>query len=193
MKKSFALTLLMLVTLVLGACSAPQTNAPASAAATAGVPASTTGTGDFTKPHPILSDIRVRRAIATCTDRDALIGAVFPYVTEDLKPQLHMDSFLPKSHWAYKGPYMDYPHDVQKGIQLLEEAGWKLPEGAQPGDGSFRQNANGDTLTVKLTTTNAQFRQTWAAVVEQNLAECGVLLIRQHVPASWFFGNTTGL
>ncbi len=61
------------------------------------------------------------------------------------------------------------------------------------GDGNFRLNANGDTLTFKLTTTNAQFRQTWAAVVEQNLAECGVLLIRQHVPASWYFGSTTGL
>ncbi|MCX6045983.1 MAG: ABC transporter substrate-binding protein [Chloroflexi bacterium] len=193
MKKSFALTLLMFVALLWGACSAPQTSAPAPADTTAAVPAATGGTGDFVKPHPILTDIRVRRALATCIDRDALIGAVFPYVTDDLKPQLHMDSFLPKSHWAYKGPYMDYPHDAQKGGQLLDEAGWKLPEGAQPGDGSFRVNANGDTLTFKLTTTNAQFRQTWAAVVEQNLAECGVLLIRQHVPASWFFGNTTGL
>src|SRR4051812_41098151 len=113
MKKSFALTLLMLVALIFGACSAPQTSAPAPADTTAAAPAETGGTGDFLKPNPTLSDIRVRQALAACIDRDALISAVFPYVTDDLKPQLHMDSFVPKSHWAYKGPYMDYPHDVQ--------------------------------------------------------------------------------
>ena len=46
---------------------------------------------------------------------------------------------------------------------------------------------------MKFTTTTAQFRQTWAAVVEQNLADCGIQLLRQHVPASWWFGDTTGL
>ena len=192
MKKSFTLTVLMLITMIFSACAAPQTSAPAAAPPASGQAAATEG-GDFTKPNPVLSDIRIRRALAQCIDRDALISSVFPYVTAEMKPELRMDSFLPKTHWAYKGPYMDYPFDQQKGMQLLEEAGWKLPEGAQPGDGSFRQNANGDTLTVKFTTTNAQFRQTWAAVVEQNLAQCGILLIRQHVPSAWLFGSTTGL
>ncbi|MFN8496135.1 MAG: ABC transporter substrate-binding protein [Caldilineaceae bacterium] len=191
MKRLLTHSFLSMVILLLSACAAPQSSAPAAGA----TPASSTQAngGDFTKPNPVLSDIRVRRALAQCIDRDALISAVFPYVTADMKPQLRMDSFLPKTHWAYKGPYKDYAYDPKQAMQLLDEAGWKLPQGAQPGDGSFRQNAKGDTLSIKFTATNAQFRQTWAAVVEQNLAQCGILLIRQHVPSAWLFGSTSGL
>lgn len=141
---------------------------------------------DYTTPHPILSDLRVRQAIAHCTDRDALIASVYPYVEDP--SALLMDSFLPKSHWAYKGPY-DFPwYDPDKGKALLDEAGWKMVEGSP-----FRQNDKGEVLALKFTTTTAQFRQTWAAVFEQQMRDCGIQIIRQHVPASWWFGDTTGL
>jgi len=141
---------------------------------------------DYTTPHPILSDLRVRKAIAHCTDRDALIASVYPYVEDP--SALLMDSFLPKTHWAYKGPY-DFPwYDPDKGKALLEEAGWTLKEGA-----TFRTNAKDEVLALKFTTTTAQFRQTWASVFEQQMRACGIQIIRQHVPASWWFGDTTGL
>jgi len=141
---------------------------------------------DYTTPHPILSDKRVRQAIAYCTDRDGAIASVYPYVEN--KEELKMDAGVPKTHWAWSGPYKDYPYDPEQGQALLEEAGWTLREGD-----TYRTNANGETLALKFTTTTAQFRQTWAAVVEQSLAGCGIQLIRQHVPASWWFGDTTGL
>jgi ABC-type transport system substrate-binding protein len=143
---------------------------------------------DYTTPHPILSDIKVRQAIAHCINRDELIASVYPYVSDAEKTTLRMDTFLPKTHWAYSGPYTDYEFSVEKAGALLDEAGWKLAEGA-----AYRANAAGDTLALKFTTTTAQFRQTWAAVAEQNLLGCGIQLIRQHVPASWWFGDTTGL
>lgn len=140
---------------------------------------------DYTTPHPILSDVRVRQALAHCIDRDALIASVYPYVEEP--DALLMDSFLPKSHWAYKGPY-DYPwYDPEAGAALLDEAGWTL------GGGSVRTNANGDVLALKFTTTTAQFRQTWSAVMVQNLAACGFQVLPNYAPASWWFGDTTGL
>ena len=37
-----------------------------------------------------------------------------------------MDSWIPKTHWAYKGPYQDYPYDAEAAGKLLDEAGWKL-------------------------------------------------------------------
>jgi ABC-type transport system substrate-binding protein len=143
---------------------------------------------DLSQPHPALGDVRVRQAIAHCIDRDALISSVYTYVPDDVKASLRMDSFLPKTHWAYGGPYQDYEYNVEGAGALLDEAGWTLQEGS-----NYRVNANGDTLELTLTTTNAQFRQTWAAVVEQQLAACGILAIRQHTPASWWFGDTTGL
>ena len=32
-------------------------------------------------PHPILSDLSVRKAIALCTDKDALIQSAYPLLT----------------------------------------------------------------------------------------------------------------
>ncbi len=193
------LTALVLLALV-SACVAPAgTTAPEAAAteapaeeaaeAEAEVPAEREFSAEaYTTPHPILSDVRVRQAIAHCIDRDALIASVYPYVDEGERASLRMDTFLPKTHWAYSGPYQDYPYDPEAGAALLDEAGWTLPEG-----GTVRQNANGDPLALSLTTTDAQFRQTWAAVAEQNLEGCGFDITRNHTPASWWFGDTTGL
>lgn len=192
-----ALALIVITSMLLSACAAPAAQAPAAEAGgeaaveeTAPTAADTEGGAeDFTTPHPILSDLRVRQAIAYCIDRDALIASVYPYVDDETKPTLRMDSFIPKGHWAYGGPYEPaYEYDPEQGMALLEEAGWTLADGA-----SVRTNANGDPLTIKFTTTNAQFRQTWAAVAEQNLAGCGIQIVRLHVPASWWFGDTTGL
>jgi len=196
----FAVT--VIAALVLSACTAPagsttaptgdtpaaDSTAPAEEATTEEGTASTGSGGSFTTPHPILSDLRVRQAIAHCVDRDALIDSVYTYVSDEVKPTLRMDSFLPKTHWAYGGPYQDYPYDPEAGAALLEEAGWTLPSG-----GAVRQNANGDPLALSITTTDAQFRQTWAAVAEQNLEGCGFDITRNHIPADIWFGDTTGL
>jgi len=178
------LAILVIASMVFTACAAPAATAPAGGEAAGGEAASAE---DLSRPHPILSDIRVRQGIAHCIDRDALLAAVYPYVDAETLPTLRMDSFLPKSHWAYNGPYQDYEYSVEKGSALFEEAGWALPEGA-----AYREK-DGATLQLTLTTTNSQFRQTWAAVVEQQLAACGMAIIRQHTPASWWFGDTTGL
>jgi ABC-type transport system substrate-binding protein len=136
---------------------------------------------------PVLGDTQVRQAIAHCIDRRALIASVYPYVEEP--DALLMDSFLPNSHWAYGGPYDDMPqYDPEAGMALLEEAGWTLSEGA-----TVRQNATGELLTLTFTTTTAQFRQTWGAVFVQNMAACGIGIKSNYVPASWWFGDTTGL
>jgi hypothetical protein len=79
-------------------------------------------------------------------------------------------------------------YDPEAGKALLDEAGWTLADGA-----NVRTNANGDSLVLKFTTTNAQFRQTWSAVMIQNLADCGIQIIPTYAPGSWWFGDTTGL
>jgi ABC-type transport system substrate-binding protein len=190
--------LLAILVLVISACTAPAgstapaADAPAAEADATDAPAAEAGgeasADAWTTPHPILSDLRVRQAIAHCVDRDALIDSVYTYVEDDVKPTLRMDSFLPKTHWAYSGPYQDYPYDPEAGAALLDEAGWTLPDG-----GTVRQNAQGDSLALSLTTTDAQFRQTWAAVAEQTLEGCGFDITRNHITADIWFGDTTGL
>lgn len=183
-KKFLVLALLTVLAFVVSAC-APAAMPGGAAPSTGGAEVSS-GAEEYTTPHPILSDVRVRQALAYCIDREALIASVYPYVEDG--SELLMDSFLPKTHWAYKGPYTDMPmYDPEKGKALLEEAGWTQ------GDGPVRTNANGDSLVLKFTTTSAQFRQTWSAVMIQNLAACGVQIIPTYAPASWWFGDTTGL
>jgi len=140
----------------------------------------------YTVPHPILGDLRVRQAIAYCTDRPSLIASVYPFVED--QSALLMDTNIPSDSWAHADGVQQYPYDSEKGKALLEEAGWTLAA-----DADFRTNAAGEALALQFTTTTAQFRQTWAAVMEQNLADCGIQMIRLHAPASWWFGDTTGL
>ncbi|MFN8446701.1 MAG: ABC transporter substrate-binding protein [Caldilineaceae bacterium] len=190
MRKNLVFSLLAILTLLITACAPANTVAPGSAAGgqASGDQQAAASSGDLTRPHPMLSDINVRKAIAQCIDRNALIAAAYPYVPQADQANLRMDSWIPKGHWAYGGPYTDYPFDPEAAKALLEQAGWTQAEGAD-----FRTNANGDTLELTLTTTASNLRQTIAAIMEQELAECGILLIRQHVPASWWFGDTTGI
>jgi ABC-type transport system substrate-binding protein len=146
--------------------------------------------GSWTRPHPILSNVDVRRALAFCTNKLELLAAVYPLLSEEERLGLFMDTNIPKSHWAYAGDenVTIYPFDQAQGMALLDAAGWTLEEG-----NDFRTNANGDELALKLTTTDAAFRQTWAAVWEQQMAACGIHVVRFHAPASWFFGDTSGV
>ena len=138
----------------------------------------------FTTPHPILGDVKVRQAIAYCTNRPELIKSVYPFLTEEQQKGLLMDTFLPKNHWAATSDGVTvYDFNPEKGKALLKEAGWE--------DGA---NKDGAPLFLKFTTTNAAFRQTWATVLEQQLKDnCGITISRTHAPGSWWFGDTTGL
>jgi ABC-type transport system substrate-binding protein len=144
----------------------------------------------FTTPHPILGDLRVRQALAHCTNKPDLLKAVYPLISDEDRANLVMNTFIPRSHWAYAGDanVTVYDFDPAKGAALLDEAGWTLAEGA-----GTRTNANGDALSLKFTTTNAAFRQTWGAIWTQQMADCGVEIIPLYAPASWWFGDTTGI
>jgi ABC-type transport system substrate-binding protein len=145
--------------------------------------------GAFTRPNPLTSDERIRKAIAYCTNKIELLTAVYPLLTDEERGELVMNTNIPAAHWAYAGDdaITIYPFDVAQGMALLDEAGWTLNEAT-----GFRENEAGDQLSLKMTTTNAAFRQTWGAVWEQQMAACGISIVRLHVPASWWFGDTTG-
>jgi len=146
-------------------------------------------TRPYTAPHPILGNLRIRQGIAYCTNKAELIRSVYPWI--DDPATLEVDSFVRPEHWAY--PHDDpefarYAFDPEKGQALFEEAGWTLAEGA-----TYRANATGEEMALKLTTTDAQFRQTWAALFEEQMRACGLRIVRFHVPAAWWFGDNTGL
>ena len=149
---------------------------------------------EWTRPHPILSDIRVRRAIAHCTNPIELIGSVYGFLPEEQRAKQVMDTPIPKdSPWYAKNidpnaNIVTYEFNIEKGQALLDEAGWKLPEG-----GRIRVNDKGEPLAIRFTTTNAPFRQTWGAVWVSQLQKCGIQLLPSYIPGSIWFGGNSGL
>jgi ABC-type transport system substrate-binding protein len=147
------------------------------------------GGEEWTTPHPILGTPEVRQAIAYCTNRPELIASVYPFLNEEQQQGLLMDTNLPQGHWALASEGLTtYPFDAARGAELLDAAGWTLAEGA-----TERTNEAGEALSLSLTTTNAQFRQTWTQVFIQQMAACGIQIIPTYAPGSWWFGATTGL
>jgi ABC-type transport system substrate-binding protein len=147
----------------------------------------------FSKPHPILGDLKVRQAIALCTNRAEVIQSVYTWLPADQQANLFMDTNIPGVSWAhYTGPeIVKYDFDAAKGMALLEEAGWTA--GADAPAGTIRSNANGDRLSLKFTTTTAAFRKTWSAVFVSQMKACGLEVLALYAPASWWFGSSTGL
>ncbi|MCU0493780.1 MAG: ABC transporter substrate-binding protein [Chloroflexaceae bacterium] len=148
--------------------------------------------GAYTTPHPIIGwtpeGLKVRQAIAHCTNRPELIKSVYPFLSEEDQQKLLMDANLPQGHWALATTGLTtYPFDVERGKALLDEAGWTLAEGQ-----SVRAK-DGVPMSLSFTTTNAQFRQTWSQVFIQQMSECGIQIIPTYAPGSWWFGSTTGL
>ena len=149
---------------------------------------------EWTRPHPILSDKRVRQAIAHCTNPVELIGSVYGFLPEEQRAKQLMDTFIPKdSPWYAKNidpnaNIVTYEFNIEKGQALLDEAGWKLPEG-----GRIRVNDKGEPLAIRFTTTNAPFRQTWGAVWVSQLQKCGIQLLPSYIPGSIWFGGNSGL
>lgn len=143
----------------------------------------------FSTPHPILGNVKVRQAIAYCTNKADLIKSVYPLLTADEQKKLIMNTFIPTDHWAYAGDanIRIYPFNKDVGKSMLQDAGWK-----QTGTAT-RVNDKGEEMTLKFTTTTATFRQTWAAVFEKQMKDCGIQILRFHVPSTWWFGDTTGL
>lgn len=206
-----ALSLLLVASFALSACAAPQTvvqtvevvktvEVPGAPQVTEVVKTETVvqtqvvevAKKAFTTPDPILGDVKVRQALDYCTNRLDLIKSVYPLLNEDQQKSLVMWTMIPRASWAYAGDdkVTVYNFDPEKGKALLDEAGWKINADVNP---DFRVNDKGDVLALKFTTTNAAFRQTWSAVWQKQMADCGIQVLTQYVPASWWFGDTTGL
>ena len=121
--------------------------------------------------HPILSDIRVRRAIAYCTDKDALVAAVYPGLTPAERQALIADTFIHPSSWAYSTLAITYPYNPAAGMSLLEDAGWVLPV-----DGDIRMK-EGVELVLPVSTTTTQLRVDLITAFTNQMHACGIYVI----------------
>ena len=111
--------------------------------------------------NPILSDVRVRRALAYAIDKQTLV-AKLTYGTATLADDEH-----PPFMWAHVGG-KTYPYDPAKARQLLDQAGWKLGP-----DGTRRKNGKRLSLVISTNTTNVT-RRSAVVLIQAYLRAVGV-------------------
>ncbi len=108
----------------------------------------------------VLSDVRVRRALSHAVDREAIVthlrrGLASPAV-----------GILPPMSWAFAPDVATFSYDPQAAMRLLDEAGYRDPDGPGPAPRLH--------LTLKVSST--EFNRLQSSVLQQDFARVGVEL-----------------
>ena len=120
----------------------------------------------FNLRDPILSDVRVRQAIAYALDRKPMVEYLLRGQAELAK------SVLPTQSWAYNGDVPSYEHDPEKAKQLLDAAGYPA--------------VNGVRFHITMKSSTVADTRLMVAVIQQQLREVGIALdIRSFEPATF--------
>jgi len=107
---------------------------------------------------PVLKDKRVRQAIGYAIDRRAIVE----YLRRGLaRPATGL---IPSQAWAYEPDIFQFTYDPNRSRQLLDEAGYKDPDG----DGPLPR------LRLSLKVSNAEETRLQATVIQQQLREVGI-------------------
>lgn len=130
-------------------------------------------------PHPILSDLAVRQALAAACDRDT-IATQFYSGPPGEPGTANILVGIP----AYESPNNTFAFDLDAAAKLLDDAGWVL-------DGSVRKK-DGVELSLTYGTTINAVRQKTQAVNKSNLEEIGFKIELQQVDAGIFFDSAEG-
>jgi len=129
-------------------------------------------------PHPFFTDLRVRQAYAVAVDRrtiaEQLYGAAGQPTSNFLNGPTPFQS--PNTRWEF---------DLDKAVQLLEQAGWK-----RGSDGILVKG--GRRMTLVYQTTVNLIRQKTQAIVKQALERLGIDVELKAINAGVFFSSDPG-
>lgn len=119
--------------------------------------------GDRSKPHPILADRDVRRALVLGLDRARLVKAIFgPYGSEAEGP-------MGQASWVRRVAPKQLPYDPARARALLRTRGWRDTDG----DGIVEKNGSPLVLRMMYPGSNVP-RVALAEPIQQMLRAIGV-------------------
>jgi peptide/nickel transport system substrate-binding protein len=131
----------------------------------------------------IFGDVRTRRAIAMCMDRQAVVDNVIYGQSSTL------DTYLPPTHPLFNDNVTSYPFDIEAGSELLEEVGWKMSEDGVRVAQGVESVPDGTLLSFNYYTTAASQRQKTTSILAESLAQCGVELQLEYIPADEYYNT----
>jgi len=131
-------------------------------------------------------DVRVRKAVAFCLDRQKVVDTVLFGLSRV------PDSYLPFDHPLHNGNLQTYEYNPASGREILEQVGWidhdNNPSTPRQSLGVTRV-PNGTPLTLNYYTTSATQRRQVVEIFTQSLAECGISLNPVYYTASDFYAQ----
>ncbi|MEW6716812.1 MAG: ABC transporter substrate-binding protein, partial [Chloroflexota bacterium] len=133
------------------------------------------------------SDVRVRRAILMCMDRQAVVDTVM------FGQSVVLDTYLPPQHPQFNADVTHYAFDVAAGSALLEEAGWIDDDGdpttPRVYQGDHPWIPQGTVLEFNFWTTSATQRMQATQVMANSMAQCGIKVNLQYWSAGEYFAD----
>jgi peptide/nickel transport system substrate-binding protein len=141
---------------------------------------------DPKKPHLILSDQRVRQAIAYGINKQRIIDKLLYGKARPGTSELNAGFFECKD-------IKPYPYDPEKAKQLLEEAGWVLGSDGIRVAKSAKVAPDGTRLRLKYSTTSGnKLREDSQVLIVEDMKAIGVELYIENAPSSVVIGNWDG-
>lgn len=136
-------------------------------------------------------DVRTRRAIAMCMDRQAVVDTVM------FGQSVVLDTYIPPQHPLFNTSVAHYDFDTAAGSALLEEAGWTDADGDPATPRTYAgDNPNipaGTELSFNFWTTNATQRQQATQLMAQTMSECGITANLEYwTPGEYFADGPDG-
>ncbi len=134
----------------------------------------------YLNPHPVLSDVAVRQAIAMTVDRELVATRFYDPTGEGEPYAVNVLSGIP----SVDSPNTSFTLDPDAAAQLLEDAGWVL-------NGDTREK-DGVKLDLTFVTTINSVRQKTQQVVKQNLEAIGFSINLVQTDSGIFFDGSSG-
>ncbi|HET9095797.1 MAG TPA: peptide ABC transporter substrate-binding protein [Candidatus Baltobacteraceae bacterium] len=125
--------------------------------------------------RPYLQDVRVRQAVAYALNKARIVQtSTFGQDKIAIEDQ-------PPFMWSYDPNIKDYPYDVQKAKQLLQQAGWT------PGPSGI-MTKGGQPLTLVLVSNNSNVtRRKNSVVIQEMLRQAGIQVDIKYFPGDVLF------
>lgn len=138
----------------------------------------TFGKLDLNLRNPILSDRRVRVALAYATDRAGLVASLLHGLGVLAETDQH-----PRLSWAYTSDVTHYPYDPQTARTNLDRDGWKA--GA---DGM--RSKNGRPLEIALNAANGARPSPGELIIQREWRDVGVKADIKNYQSTQFYANS---
>jgi len=121
--------------------------------------------------HPVLKQLKVRRALAYAIDRESLVRHILKGTGTVA------GGVLSPLNWSYEDNVEHWPYDPERAKQLLDEAGFPDPDG----DGPLPR------FRLSFKTTNIDLRRRIAEAIKEQLQKVGIELdVRSYEWAAFY-------